>query len=258
MIFRKDVVAETAGAYDTLSAYFQDVRSFFEVLSVRFSLPEYGVRLRPIAGNELFSNANSYLLSDDTSYPYYLWLPSWLGRFYIDADRIPEGRRADDVSTAHARHIAFVWPWLGFNDAYVKDAAEPECWFGVADPKPQDAGETVRTTAQSLFNHFRLEHTLDGAHHGWLTGHFTPNAAIGCNLAGRWHLRRVPLSALTSYYEVEKNVIQPLGEKFSELAGRAGGSPGTEGAAGAAGAVQHARAENGEQHAAPAPTAVRT
>ena len=85
-----------------------------------------------IAGNELFSNANSYLLSDDSSYPYYLWLPSWLGRFYIDADRIPEGRRADDVRTADARHIAFVWPWLGFNDAYVKDAGEPECWFGVA------------------------------------------------------------------------------------------------------------------------------
>ncbi|MEV0445715.1 hypothetical protein AB0I84_45320 [Streptomyces spectabilis] len=217
MIFRKEIAAETADAYGTLAAYFQDVRSFFEVLSVRFSLPEYGVRLRPVAGNELFSNANSYLLSDDSSYPYYLWLPSWLGRFYIDADRIADGLRADDVSTAHARHIAFVWPWLGFNDAYVKDADEPECWFGVADPRPQDPHETVRTTAQSLFNHFRLEHTLDGAHEGWLTGHFTPDPAVGCNLTGRWHLRRVPLSALTSYYEVEKNLIGPLGEKFSAL-----------------------------------------
>ncbi|MEI5103143.1 hypothetical protein RB200_37105 [Streptomyces sp. PmtG] len=218
MIFRKEIAAETTDAYRTLAAYFQDVRSFFEVLSVRFSLPEYGVSLRPVAGNELFSNANSYLLSDDSSYPYYLWLPSWLGRFYIDADAIADGQRADDVSTAHARHIAFVWPWLGFNDAYVKDAGEPECWFGVADPQPQDPRETVRTTAQSLFNYFRLEHTLDGEHQGWLTGHFAPNAAAGCNLTGRWHLRRVPLSALTNYYEVEKNVIQPLGEKFSALA----------------------------------------
>ncbi|MFF7244398.1 hypothetical protein ACFZBU_10940 [Embleya sp. NPDC008237] len=217
MIFRKDVLAETTAAYGHLSGYFQDIRSFFEVLNVRFALPEYGVRLRPVAGNELFSNANSYLLSDDSSYPYYLWLPSWLGRFYVDADRVPEGRPVDELGTARARLIAFVWPWLGFNDAYVQDAESPECWFGVADPRPQDLGECVRTTAQNLFNHFRLEHTLDGEAEGWLTGRFDPHPEVGCNLTGRWYLRRVPLAELTSYYEVEKNVIRPLGEKFSEL-----------------------------------------
>ncbi|MFI9585661.1 hypothetical protein ACIHCQ_28310 [Streptomyces sp. NPDC052236] len=217
MIFRKDVVAKVPAAYDGLAEYFRDIRAFFEVISVRFAIPEYGVRLRPLGGNELFSNANSYLLTDDSAYPYYLWLPSWLGRFYIDPDRIGEQRPLDDCLTADARLIAFVWPWLGFNDAYVRDADEPECWFGVTDPRPDDPKETVRVTAESLFNYFRVERTLDTEADGWAAGDFGARD-IGCNLDGRWYLRRVPLSSLTSYYEVEQNIIRPLGEKFSELA----------------------------------------
>lgn len=226
MIFREDVLTRTSKAYGNLAEYFRDIRTFFEVLSVRFALPEYGVRLRPIAGNELFSNANSYLLSDDSAYPYYLWLPSWLGRFYVDAAQVAEGQKTDDLPTSQARLIAFVWPWLGFNDAYVSDAESPECWYGVAEPQPEDASETVRTTAESLFNFFRLEETFDAETDGWLTGRFNSHREIGCNLTGRWFMRRVPLASLTSYYEVEKNVVRPLGEKFSELAGyRPTGTP---------------------------------
>lgn len=217
MIFREEVLAETATAYRQLTEYYRDIRAFFEVLSVRFALPEYGVRLRPVAGNELFSNANSYRLSDDSAYPYYLWTPTWLGRFYVDADHTPTGQDVDDLLTSRARLIAYVWPWLGFNDAYVDDAEHPECWIGVAEPNPEDEQETVRVTAQSLFNYFRLENTVEDEHDGWLVGGFRSHLAIGCNLTGRWYLRRVPLATLTSYYQVEKNVIRPLGEKFAEL-----------------------------------------
>ncbi|MEU0238616.1 hypothetical protein ABZ234_13095 [Nocardiopsis sp. NPDC006198] len=217
MIFRPQVLQEISNAYDQFSEYFRDIRSFFEVLSVRFSLPEYGTRLTPVAGKALFSNANSYLLSDDSAYPYYLWLPSWLGRFYIDAERIPEGRTADDCRIADAGLVAFVWPWLGFGDAYVQNSPHPECWFGVTDPRPQNPDEPVLTTAQNLFNHFRLETTFEAERGGWLTGGFHPEPRIDCNLTGTWYLRRVPLSVLTDYYQVEKNVIRPLGEKFTEL-----------------------------------------
>lgn len=217
MIFREEVLVDTAGAYERLTEYYRDIRTFFEVLSVRFALPEYGVRLRPLAGNELFSNANSYLLSDDSAYPYYLWTPTWLGRFYIDADDVPDGQNTDDVLTSRTRLIAYVWPWLGFNDAYVNDAGQPECWIGVAVPEPEDGNEAVRATAQSLFNYFRLENTLEADVDGWLTGGFRSHLAIGCNLTGRWFLRRVPLATLTSYYQVEQNVIRPLCEKFAEL-----------------------------------------
>ncbi|MEU4745786.1 hypothetical protein AB0G02_35725 [Actinosynnema sp. NPDC023658] len=217
MIFREDVLSETGTAYRRLTEYYRDIRAFFEVLSVRFALPEYGVRLRPVAGNELFSNANTYLLSDDSAYPYYLWTPTWLGRSYVDAEQVGEGQAVDDLRTSRARLIAFVWPWLGFNDAYVDDAAQPECWFGVAQPEPEDEDETVRVTAQSLFNYFRLEKTFEAEAAGWLTGRFHSNPYIGCNLTGHWFLRRVPLSSLTSYYQVEKNVIRPLGEKFAAL-----------------------------------------
>ncbi|AZQ70538.1 hypothetical protein ABZ545_02890 [Streptomyces abikoensis] len=217
MIFRSDVLAQAPSAYDALSEYFRDIRAFYEVISVRFAIPEYGVRLTPVAGNELHSNANSYLLSDNSSYPFYLWLPTWLGRFYIDPESVPPDCSVDDCPTDKAGLIAFVWPWLGFNDAYVKDADGPECWFGVADPRPDDPHETVSTTATSLFNYFRVERTLDDEKDGWATGTFA-GRDIGCNLTGRWHLRRAPMTALTSYYEVERNIIRPLGEKFTALA----------------------------------------
>jgi hypothetical protein len=217
MIFRAHVLGSVTNAYRDMSEYFRDIRSFFEVISVRLSIAEYGVRLRAIAGNELSSNANSYLLSDDSSYPYYLWLPTWLGCFYIDPDRLPAGTPIDDCPTAQARLIAFVWPWLGFNDAYVNDADQPECWFGVTIPRPGDPNERVHTTANTIFNHFRIERTCESETDGWLTGGFRRNE-IGCDLHGHWYMRRAPLATLTSYYQVEQHIIRPLGEKFSELA----------------------------------------
>ncbi|MGY3677569.1 hypothetical protein [Streptomyces sp. TE33382] len=71
MAFRDGVPTAAVEGYGQLEQYFRDVRAFFEVLNVRFSIPEYGVSLRPIGGKALFSNANSYLLSDDSSYPFY-------------------------------------------------------------------------------------------------------------------------------------------------------------------------------------------
>jgi hypothetical protein len=218
MIFHEQGLGRAVEGYAAMTDYFQSLRSFFEVISVRFAMPEYGSCLSPVAGNELFSNANSYLLSDDSSYPYYLWLPTWMGRFYVDPARVPDNTPIDFCPTRDARLLAFVWPWLGFNDAFVDDAAEPECWFGVTEPAPDDDDEVVRTTAASVFNFFRVERTSEGeAGDGWLHGGFRRNAA-GCNLDGRWYLRRVPLSQLTSYYAVEQKLIRPLGEKFNELA----------------------------------------
>ncbi|MGY3677568.1 hypothetical protein [Streptomyces sp. TE33382] len=120
--------------------------------------------------------------------------------------------------------IAFVWPWLGFNDAYLDDAGEPECWFGVCDPRPADPGERAYDVAEKIFQFFRLERTRRDEDDGWTTGGFR-GAEIGCDLQGTWHLRRVPLSRLTSYHQIEKNIIAPLGSKFHELGKTDGQEP---------------------------------
>ncbi len=200
-----------------MTDYFSGIRALFEVLGVRFAIDEYGTRLTPVAGNELFSNANSYLLSDDSSYPYYLWLPTWLGRFYVDPDRVPPGVPVDSCRIADARLLAFVWPWLGFHDAFVADAPAPECWFGVAHPDPDDGDQTVRQTAEDIFNYFRIERTCEGESDGWFTGDFE-RKATGSSLGGNWCLQRVPLARLTSYYAIEQSLIRPLGEKFAFVA----------------------------------------
>jgi hypothetical protein len=216
MTFRRQVPIAAIDGYRGLEQYFCDVRAFFEVLNVRFSIPEYGVSLRALGGQALFSNANSYLLSDDSSYPFYLWLPTWLGRFYLDPTTVPPDTAVDDCPMERARLLAFVWPWLGFNDAYLDDAAEPECWFGVAEPRPVDPQERALTTAEKMFLYFRLERTREQESGGWTSGRFR-GSDIGCDLRGHWFLRRVPLSRLTSYHEVEQNVIAPLGEQFTRM-----------------------------------------
>lgn len=223
MSFRKQVLSDLSGSYANFSEHHKDIRSFFEIIGVRFAIREYGVSLKPVAGNKLFSNASGYLLSDDSSYPFYLWLPSWLGRFYVDPLHVPAGTSVDACTARDTRFMAFIWIWLGFNDAYVNDAEGPECWFGVAEPRPEDPSESVAVTADKVWKYFRIERTSQGESDGWLSGGFQKNP-IGCDLNGRWSMRRVPLEKLSSYYQIEKHVIRPLGEKFHELASPAPGA----------------------------------
>ena len=215
-MLRESVLKDVVPSYRNLSEYFRDVRALFEFINVRLAIPEYGTRLRPIGGNRLHANANAYMLYDDSEYPFYLWLPSWLGRFYINPDCVPDGVAIDECLMSDAGRIAFVWPWLGLDDAYVKDAPAPECWVGVAEPQPTDPNQRVVSTADMIFKHFRIEHNSEFDGDGWVQGKFQPNR-IGCNLQGQWFVRRTPLSVLNSYYEVEQNVIRPLGELFSSL-----------------------------------------
>jgi hypothetical protein len=216
MAFRKQVLGEINNSYDNFSEHYKDIRAFFEIVNVRFAIAEYGVSLKCVAGNKLFTNASGYLLSDDSSYPFYLWLPSWLGRFYIDPARIPQGVEIDHCRIEDTRFIAFIWTWLGYNDAYVNDAGQPECWFGVAEPAPDDPSLHVADVADMIWKYFRVERTTEGASEDWLQGHFLRNT-IGCTLNGQWHMRRVPLTELTSFYQIEKLLVRPLGEKFASL-----------------------------------------
>jgi hypothetical protein len=217
-LFEDDVLKGAVDGYHSLEKYFRDVRALFEFVSVRFSIPEYGTQLQPVSRNRLYSNANSYQLYDDGPYPFYLWLPSWLGRFYIDPGCVPDGVEIDDCQMADARLIGFIWPWLGLDDAYVENSAEPECWVGVAEPCPVDPSQSVADTADMIFKHFRIEHSIDrSGPDGWVKGRFSPNE-IGCNLGGRWYVRRVPLADLGNYYMIEQNMIRPLGTRFSSLA----------------------------------------
>ena len=210
------MLGDAVAGYRSLDKYFQDIRALFEFINVRFSIPEYGTRLRPVSGHRLYSNANSYQLYDDSPYPFYVWLPSWLGRFYIDPDCVPDGVGIDECPTEAARLIGFVWPWLGMDDAYVADSVRPECWIGVAEPNPLDPAQSVADTADMIFKHFRIEFSTGTEPGGWAKGNFNPNE-IGCNLQGCWYVRRVSLEKLVNYYEIEQNIIRPLGSKFNSL-----------------------------------------
>jgi hypothetical protein len=86
----------------------------------------------------------------------------------------------------------------------------------VTEPLAENPQERVYDISDMIWKYFRIERTCEGETDGWLNGRFQQNK-IGCDLKGRWFLRRVPLGDLTSFYQIEKLVIRPLGEKFYEL-----------------------------------------
>lgn len=216
MILTPTIVQQLQQGYRSIETYYRELRRLFEVIDIRFRIAEYGVRLRSIPSNRLFSNASGFALDDRSEYPYYLWTPSWLGRFYLDPARLAPGVEAEDCTGREARYLAFVWAWVGLGDAYVADVEQPECWIGVTEPDPADPAQSVLDVASSIWNFFRVETTASGEAEGWIHGRFYENE-IGCRLRGRWELRRLPMSALTSFYQVEKLIVRPLGTRFYEL-----------------------------------------
>lgn len=224
MTFRKEVAEQAAAGYRNISAYFADVRSFYEVLAVRLAAGEYGVSLASVDHQHLFSSSDSYALSDGIGTkaalnpggcPSYIWFPTWLGSFYIDEKHGPVPEIAAWRACDDAALMAFVWIWIGMDDAYVADSGMPECWFGAVRVK---AGETdsAEIIARKIWRFFRVEWTTTAELDDWLTGSFHQNG-IGCDLDGLWYMRRIPLSGLSSYYLVEKQLIRPLCEKYHHL-----------------------------------------
>jgi hypothetical protein len=220
MVFERKVIEQTIDSYTNISAYFASIRFFYEVVSARLAAGEYGPSLVSMQGTELLSSSNSHRLSDPLNTgnvepgacPAYIWFPNWLGCFYTVS--APFSEKAPSGSQSSAREVvAFVWIWIGRDDAYVADAAEPECWTGVAEVDTHSsAGPMV---VEKIWRFFRVEWTTQSDVEDWLTGDFHKND-IGCDLEGRWHLRRTALSELSNYYAVEKLIIQPLCTKVGQ------------------------------------------
>lgn len=212
MVFNDDVAARVLDGYGVVRSYFADLRRFYEVVSTRLAAGEHGAKLETVTGNRrLFSSVDSYRLPEDSArsdpggpecLPAYIWFPTWLGAFY--------GSRSD--TAAFGNPLAFVWTWMGVDDAFVKPVNIPECWIGVASyAECQDAEDAALRTWRS----FRLESTLETERNQWLTGCFDKDVR-NSNLRGRWNLRRIPVASLSSFYEIEKRIIQPLTERFLE------------------------------------------
>jgi len=216
-VISKKTINKVGGAIKDLENYYKDLRAFFEFVEIRFRLDEYGVKLKSISENRFFSNDSGFKLSDDSDYPFYLWIPSWLGRFYCEPDLSDTDQALSDYKLDSAKVISFIWLWHGSGDAYVNDQNRPECWVGVAAPKTNDKEETLGQVADTIFKQFRVERTsIKEQDDGWIKGQFRPNS-IGCNLTGNWYLKRIPMDELLTFYQIEQSVVKSIGEKHHEL-----------------------------------------
>lgn len=205
-----DVLADSVR---NLESFYKDLRSLFEFVETRFKIPEYGSALQSINKHEFHSNASGFKLSDDSDYPYYLWIPAWLGRFYVTAPPAGTPANAPCPESSMAATISFVWVWHGSGDAYVEDQYEAECWIGVARPLSGDPGNSLDDLALTIFQQFRLErNSTETDEDGWIQGKFHANQ-IGCDLTGDWSIQRIPLREMQTYYQIEKRLIKPLAER---------------------------------------------
>jgi hypothetical protein len=115
VIFEEDSLQGLLAAHEAISNYYVNLRSFFEVLDLRFSIPEYGVRLVRTPNDRLFTNASYYQLADSSSYPFYLWQPTWLGCSYIEHPGDERGGEVDRSAFSDGKPglMAFVWSGRG-------------------------------------------------------------------------------------------------------------------------------------------------
>lgn len=212
MVFRSEVAAKTMDGYQAITDYFADVRRFYEIVGTRLAAGEHGVSLASVTDDRrLFSSADSYRLPADSaridpagpsSCPAYVWFPTWLGAFYT-----MQGAQASLCGP-----MAFVWTWIGLDDAFVTPVQIPECWIGVAT-FDDDRVSLPENVALQTWRFFRVESTYETTVDNWQTGGFQKNDR-GCDLSGRWHLRRMGIDKLSSLYEIEKLIVQPLSERF--------------------------------------------
>lgn len=209
MVFSAEMTARVLDSYGLIRSYFADLRRFYEIVGTRLGAGEYGTALESVTGDRrLFSSVDSYRLPQDTArsdpggpecLPAYIWFPTWLGSFYSS--------RSEPV---FGNPLVFVWTWIGADDAFVAPVSVPECWIGVASYRDF---RSAKDAALQTWRSFRLEWTVEAEEDQWLTGRFDKDVR-NSNLLGQWHLRRIPITSLSSFYDLEKKIIQPLSERF--------------------------------------------
>ena len=188
-IFEPSSISGVREALVTLDRYYKDIRSLFEFVDIRFRVPEYGAKLVGFPKSEFLTNSSGFKLDDGSDYPYYLWTPSWIGRFYGAISSENDTHDAHEEKLVNVQVLSFIWIWNGSGDAYVEDKHAPECWIGVTRPRSNNREEALGGIARTIFNHFRIERFSEETENdGWIKGQFFENQ-IGCNLTGIWYVR---------------------------------------------------------------------
>jgi hypothetical protein len=216
MLINKSEFNNIVDSYWQVIGYQRQLKGFYQFLDQQFKAREYGIALEPICYNKLFTHSKDYTIYDPQVYPFDVWIPQWYGRYYINPLTIPPETTPEDTSLEKTEYLAFVWHWIGLNDAYVPDTTEPECWFGIAKPETEHRTETLKNVAQNIWNHFRVELTDETTEDGWLKGHYDYEK-VECRLKGWWLLKRLPLSQLVTSYQIQQSIVRPIAQKYAQL-----------------------------------------
>lgn len=220
MFISKSTINEALEHYKGMLLYYQYLEHLFEVLDRRLEYGGNGKRLLPISYKRIFTNSNNYALYSHREYPGEIWLPPWHGRFYIDAGCLAEPtdyNHIDDCPISQIKYLAFVWIWLGCNDAYIADKEQPECWLGITEPEPIDPTTRIYEVANMIWKFIRVEQTTEKQNDQWIKGKFCSNNS-NSHLKGCWKVKRFLLQDLSNMYGIQQFVVSPLIEAFNQMA----------------------------------------
>ena len=219
MFVDKSMIKGASEHYKGMLLYHQHLEHLFEVLDRRLEYGKDEKKFLPISRKRLFTNSNNYSLYSHREYPGEIWLPPWHGRFYVDLDCLAEPinhDQVDDCLTDRIKHLAFVWTWLGYNDAYVADMEQPECWLGIVEIDSIDTHTRIYEVADMIWKFMRIEEASGKIGDQWVQGTFSPNNS-GSRLKGYWRVKRFPLADISNMYGIQKLIVFPLTETFREL-----------------------------------------
>lgn len=220
MFIEKSVIQKVSESYKGMLLYHQYLEGLFKTLDNRLEYGDNGKRLLPVSYKRIFANSSDYALHSHREYPGEIWLPPWHGRFYVDSACVGDPtdyHSIDDYPAKKIEYLAFVWTWIGYNDAYVKSQEQPECWIGIVKPQPADPMTRIYDVASMIWKFIRIEKDATKEEDtGWIRGRFSPND-MGSQLNGQWKIRRLPLQDILSMYGIQQLVVSPITEVFRQL-----------------------------------------
>ncbi|MEM9213390.1 MAG: hypothetical protein AAGD25_03500 [Cyanobacteria bacterium P01_F01_bin.150] len=220
MFIDKSIIDNVRHNYEKILLYHQYLKHLFITLDCRLEYGDNGKRLLPLSYKRLFANSSDYALHSDRERPGELWLPPWHGRFYVDADCLEDQANVlsiDDYPATQIEYLAFIWTWIGCNDAYVMDQEQPECWLGIVKPQPVEPVPSIYDVANMIWKFIRVEKdAIEEQDKGWIKGRFYPNH-MGSKLNGYWKVKRLPLSKLSNIHGIQQLVVSCLTEEFRAL-----------------------------------------
>lgn len=200
-------------AHAVLADFHREVAAFFEIVDDLLAPEDGQVRLEPTASQGM--SPHTIVLSLQTKLTSAAeWVPTWLGRFYRDADAHDED--GGEAVSFEKLAMAFVWVVSEPDSKHLPGLTMPECIAGVAHPGT--GGKAVNHWDGARYGVWEALPTQQLVATDWKEGVF-PEMTYKFGKGGFWRAKRMPLIELTTRDAIRSKLGEPLLREFASKFG---------------------------------------